>query len=131
MWERDCGSVPVVDAEGKPIAMITDRDICMAAYTQGQPLANIPVSSAASHALVAVREDDSLDVAEALMQKNKIRRIPVINKSGRLAGILSMNDLARQAQTKGFPRGDSLSPESIVQTLAAVSQPTAQAAAAE
>jgi CBS domain-containing protein len=131
MWERDCGSVPVVDAEGKPIAMITDRDICMAAYTQGQPLADIPVSSAASRRLVAVREDDSLDVAEALMQKNKIRRIPVIDKGGRLVGILSMNDLARQAQAKGFPRGDSLSPENIAQTLAAVSQPAEQAAAAE
>ena len=35
MWERDCGCVPVVDDGGNVIGMITDRDICMAADTQG------------------------------------------------------------------------------------------------
>src|SRR5262245_6101900 len=38
MWEHDCGVVPVVDHEGTAVGMITDRDICMAAYTQGRPL---------------------------------------------------------------------------------------------
>jgi CBS domain-containing protein len=38
MWDRDVGSVPVVDGEGRPLGMITDRDICMAAYTQGEAL---------------------------------------------------------------------------------------------
>ena len=35
MWEGDCGVLPVTDDEGKPIGMLTDRDICMAAYTRG------------------------------------------------------------------------------------------------
>jgi CBS domain-containing protein len=45
MWERDCGVVPVVDASGQLVGMLTDRDVCMAAYTRGQPLAAMSVRS--------------------------------------------------------------------------------------
>lgn len=44
MWDRDCGVVPVVDGDNCVVGMVTDRDIAMAAYTQGQPLWLIPVS---------------------------------------------------------------------------------------
>ena len=37
MWERDCGVVPILDQGSRVIGMLTDRDICMAAYTQGRP----------------------------------------------------------------------------------------------
>jgi CBS domain-containing protein len=35
MWDYDCGCVPVVNEQGEVLGLITDRDICMAAYTQG------------------------------------------------------------------------------------------------
>ncbi len=124
MWKNDCGCVPVVDAEGKAIGMITDRDICMAAYTQGQPLGNMRVASAASRVIMTMRENESLDAAEALMQQHKIRRIPVVDADGKPVGIVSMNDLARHAH-RGGHHHDGLSPESIVRTLAAVCQPSA------
>ena len=125
MWEHDCGCIPVVDADGKVIGMITDRDICMASYTQGQPLTNMSVASAASHTIVTVRENERLDAAEALMQKHRIRRIPVVDANAKPVGIMSMNDLARHAQTKGPRHQDGLSAESIIRTLAAVCQPNA------
>ena len=132
MWEHDCGCIPVVDADGKAIGMITDRDICMAGYTQGQPLMNMTVASAASHNIVAVRENENLDAAEALMQKHQIRRIPVVDANAKPIGIVSMNDLVRRARHKGGHLQDGLSPESIVRTLAAVCKPSAtQAHAAE
>ena len=46
MWENDCGCVPVVDEDGRAVGMITDRDVCMAAYTQGRLLDALPVASA-------------------------------------------------------------------------------------
>ena len=48
MWERDCGIVPVVESResGKVVGVITDRDICIAAYTRGRPLAQIPIDEA-------------------------------------------------------------------------------------
>src|SRR5689334_6521679 len=48
MWEHDCGAVPVVEHDGRVVAMITDRDICMAAYTQGRRLSAMRVDSAMS-----------------------------------------------------------------------------------
>ncbi len=121
MWEHDCGCVPVVEG-GKPVAMLTDRDICMAAYTQGKPLADMSVSSAASHGAVCVQEGNDIEVAEALMQEHRIRRVPVVDRDGKLAGIVSMNDIARHVQF-GHQRHDGLGAESIVRTVAAICQP--------
>jgi CBS-domain-containing membrane protein len=59
MWEHDCGCVPVIgtNGDGRLVGIITDRDIAMAAYTQGWPQSAIPVSTAmenkCSSALVA------------------------------------------------------------------------------
>jgi CBS domain-containing protein len=48
MWERDCGRVPVVasadDGGRRLVGMVTDRDVCMAAWTQGRPLADVAVA---------------------------------------------------------------------------------------
>ena len=122
MWENDCGCVPVEDADGKAIAMITDRDICMAAYTQGLPLTQISVRSAASRTLHCVVESDSLTRAELLMQRHRIRRLPVVDGDGRPVGILSMNDLARHVRDVG--NDVELGAAAITRTLALVCTPT-------
>jgi CBS domain-containing protein len=43
IWDHDVGAVPVVDLAGKLAGIITDRDICMAAYITGKPLDSEPV----------------------------------------------------------------------------------------
>ena len=50
MWESDCGCIPIVEEHGMLVGMLTDRDICMAAYTSGKPLSEISVTSAMSTA---------------------------------------------------------------------------------
>ena len=127
MWDSDCGCVPVVDGNDKVIAMITDRDICMAAYTQGRPLTELPVSAAFSRKLVAVHESDDISAAENLMRKHRIRRVPVLDNDGRAVGILSLNDLARRA---GHRRGD-VDVDELVRTFATICEPTPASAAAE
>ena len=123
MWDHDCGSVPVIDDAGKVVAMVTDRDVCMAAYTRGLPLTEMPVSSAASEALFAVRETDSVATAEGIMRKHKVRRLPVVDAAGRPIGLVSMNDLARQ--TFKIPhRHDGLNPDVVLRTLAAICEPS-------
>jgi len=128
MWDNDCGCLLVLNAEERPVAMLTDRDICMAAETQGHPIWTIPVSIAASRHFHTVSDRDSLEVAEATMRKHRVRRVPVLNDAGKPVGILSMNDLIRHAAAKRF-RDKSLSPETIVDTLAAISAPRAQVTA--
>jgi CBS domain-containing protein len=123
MWEADCGAVPVVDGEHRVVGMITDRDVCMAAYTQGEALWRIPVSSAMARKVYGVAEGDSLDAVEAVMRQARVRRVPVLDKEGRLRGILSMNDLARHARGSVGRKADGLGADAIVKTLAAICAP--------
>lgn len=125
MWEHDCGSVVVVDTAKKPLAVVTDRDICMAAYTQGLPLSAIAVSSAASKTIQTLRFDDALEHAEARMRQWQLRRLPVVDASGVLIGVLSLNDLARQARKSGVSKSNGLTAVGIAMTLAAVCEPRA------
>ena len=97
MWENVCGAVPVVDSQSKPIGFLTDRDICMAAYTQGKPIQAMTVEGAMAREVVCCQASDELDYAMRLMGAKHVRRLPVIGPDGKLAGILSLEDLAYEA----------------------------------
>ncbi len=120
MWDHDCGCVPVVDDEGRAVAMLTDRDVCMAACLQGLPLQAIPVASAMSRQIHGCRPDDTLVVAERIMREHRIRRLPVSAADGTLVGILSLNDVAREAAREHVPPTREVGAEGLAQTLAAV-----------
>lgn len=123
MWDHDCGCVPVVDDGGRVVSMITDRDICMAAFTRGIPLYALPVADAMSKNIVACRPDDQISYAQNLMQTNGVRRLPVVDEERRLVGILSLNDIAREgARGRGLKTGQIMLDE-ISLTLAAVGRP--------
>jgi CBS domain-containing protein len=97
MWENDCGSLPVVGSDGRAIAMLTDRDVCMAAYTKGVRLAELDVASAMSATLHACGPEDDVADALATMSARQVRRLPVIDDAGRPLGVLSLVDAAREA----------------------------------
>jgi CBS-domain-containing membrane protein len=97
MWEKRCGAVPVVDEQSRPIGFLTDRDICMAAYTQGKPLDALRVETAMARKVVSCGVEDELGSAARLMQQNRTRRLPVIDQNGKLVGLLSLDDLACEA----------------------------------
>ena len=121
MWETDCGVIPVVDDESRVVGMVTDRDVCMAAYTQGKPLWQIPVSTACSSKVYACKLNDSLQTAENLMRVAQVRRLPVVDEDGQLWGLVSLGDLAQHVH-RGGGNPDGLSYASIALTLAAISQ---------
>ena len=77
---------------------------CLCAYTQGKVLAQIPVTCAAPARVQVVRTEDSLDFAHELMRKHHIRCLPVLEKTGRLIGILSISDIIRTTSLQGEPR---------------------------
>jgi CBS domain-containing protein len=128
MWERDCGAVPVLDQDGRVIAMLTDRDICMAALTQGRSLSEIRVASAMSRSLWACRRDDDVKDAEKLMRSHQVRRLPVVDGDGKLVGVLSISDLARSAVAAKSSRSTKTKPvaaSDVGKTLGAISSPAA------
>lgn len=99
MWDNDCGCVPVLasDGSGKIVGVITDRDICMAAYTRGKLLKDLDVEAAMAGRIVCCRPDDELSAAMTVMREKHVRRLPVIGHDGALAGILSLDDIAYEA----------------------------------
>lgn len=94
LWENDCGCLPIVDGNGAVQAMITDRDICMAAYTSGCSLSELGVPTSMSSGLVVCAPDDELAMAAERMVEHQVRRLPVVDEGGRLQGLLSVNDMA-------------------------------------
>ena len=119
MWEGDCGAVPVVTDDRKVIGMITDRDICIAAATRSKPPAEIRVGEVIStnHGVHAVKPDDDVRVALRTMRKHKVRRLPVVDREQRLAGIVSINDLAINA-SPSLP--DSVPAQEFLETFQAI-----------
>jgi CBS domain-containing protein len=123
MWEHDVGCVPVVASDGAVVGMLTDRDICMAAYTRGARLAELDVAAVMSRRLCACAPEQSVAQVEELMRLDRVRRTPVVDPQGRLVGILTLADLAREAvHQKRRKYGEHLD-EEITSTLAAVSEP--------
>lgn len=122
MWENDCGAVPVVDSDLKVIGMLTDRDICMAAYTQGVALADASVGSAMSGNICVCNASDNIASAAERMRERQIRRLPVIDDDQRLVGILSMSDIAletdrlRASKSRKRPIKDG----DLIETLGAI-----------
>lgn len=121
MWDHDCGALPIVSARGQVVGMVTDRDICMAAYTQGKAVWEIPVTAASSLRVCFVRPGDPILYAIELMAAHRVRRLPVIDMGGNLVGVVSLADIVCNA--RGQERGDALDCDNIVECLAELCRP--------
>lgn len=123
LWSHDIGSLPVMDDDEHVIGMITDRDICMAAYTQGRTLAEIPVAVAMSKELFLCGPEDSIKDAEDTLRSRQVRRLPVLNQDKNLVGIVSLNDIVREAEREMGSKSREITTQEVTATLATVSQP--------
>ena len=79
MWERRTGCVPVLDDAGRVVGVLTDRDVCIAAYTQGRPLHDVPVTTGMSRPALSCRAATTLEDAENLMMAHGVRRLVVLD----------------------------------------------------
>lgn len=120
MWDSDIGVLAVVKDDGKLTGMITDRDICMAALTQGRALDELLVNLAMAKKVVASSPDTPVGDVEQLMAQHQIRRVPIVDDAGKPIGIISMNNLVIASVR---PKAETNhGPSKIVSTLAAISQ---------
>jgi CBS domain-containing protein len=98
MAAGDFGFIPVADGD-RLIGALTDRDIVVRAVASGAgPEAR--VLDVLSRDALVVRADDDLKVALDLMSSRQIRRLPVVDKDGRLVGVVSLGDLSTRVKER-------------------------------
>jgi CBS domain-containing protein len=119
MWDSDVGCLVVTDGQQKPVGMITDRDVAMAAYTQGVPLRDAHVANAMSKHVMTCSARTSLGDIESMMQAAQIRRVPVVDANGALIGIVALGDIARNACSTPFHRTEI---PGLANTLASITE---------
>jgi CBS domain-containing protein len=126
MWEQDCGCVPVVqdtDAGRRLVAMLTDRDIAMAATTTGRPLQQISVKHAMSRDLCSCHPNDPVSLALKILEQRQLHRLPVVNGDGDLVGMLSLADIAREARREHNGPPGEITDHEIAAAIECICQP--------
>ena len=98
MAAGDFGFIPVADGENL-VGAITDRDITVRAVAAGAAPNSRVVEFLSRDALV-VRADDDLKAALDLMSSRQVRRLPVVDKDGRLVGVVSLGDLSTRVKER-------------------------------
>ena len=111
MDELDVGVIPVCEGD-KLLGVVTDRDIVVRAVAQGLD-GDTPLSRVMSTDVRTARESDDLDTVLAEMANSQIRRLPVLDASDGLVGIISIGDIAVKGQDE----------EDVGQSLGEISSP--------
>ena len=94
MVDSDCGMIPVVDAEGRPVGAVTDRDIAVRIVASGKDASKASAGDAMTSPIQTVVSEASLHDATCVMEAHKIRRLIVVDGDGKLAGIAAIADLS-------------------------------------
>ena len=112
MVEYDCGEIPVCDDAGKPIGVITDRDIVCRVVAKGRDPLESRAEEYMSDPVVTTTPDTTLDECVRLMEQYQVRRLPVVDGGGVCCGMIAQAVVARHAR-----------PDTIAEVLEHVSEP--------
>jgi CBS domain-containing protein len=95
MKEEDVGLAPIVE-DDKLVGMLTDRDIAIRIVAEGRNPDQVKVRDVASKQVVTIDPQQDLDEALRIMAKHQVRRLAVVEKDGRLVGVVAQADIARK-----------------------------------
>ena len=99
MRDEDVGLAPIVQGD-RLVGTLTDRDIAIRVVAEGRDPESTTVREVASTDLVTIDPEQSLDEALRLMAQRQVRRLPVVEKDGRLVGVLAQADVARHGEDR-------------------------------
>ncbi|HYL34299.1 MAG TPA: CBS domain-containing protein [Bryobacteraceae bacterium] len=119
LWKAGCGTLPVVE-NNRVLGMITDRDIAMALGTRNVRASDATVRDVSLPKLFYCAAADDIHIALQTMGAQKVRRLPVLDSSGGLEGILCLDDIVLFAEEKA---GD-LKYADVVDTLKSICEHT-------
>ena len=100
MKAQDVGALPVVDSHEKKrlIGIVTDRDLVLKVVAAGLDPAKTKVDDVMSRKVVVCKSEDDWQTAVDAMAKHKLRRIPVVDDQGCIAGIIAQADVATRIE---------------------------------
>jgi len=96
MRDGDMGALPVVEGE-RLVGIVTDRDIVVRAIAEGKDLST-PIGDVMTTEIFSASPDDFVFEAIRLMGDKQVRRVPIINETGALVGIIAMADVALETE---------------------------------
>ncbi|MBI4445154.1 MAG: CBS domain-containing protein [Acidobacteria bacterium] len=100
MKQHDCGAVPVTDLQGRCVGIVTDRDICLEVVLKGLGPEKSRLREIMSSHPVTCNPQEDIERVLQKMEEHQIRRIPVVDESGKCVGIIAQADLALKVQEK-------------------------------
>jgi CBS domain-containing protein len=99
MQQENVGIAPIVEG-GRLVGTLTHRDIVLRVVAEGKDPQVVTVREAASTAPVTIDPQQGLDEALRLMATHQVRRLPVVEKDGRVVGVLAQADVAEEAKPR-------------------------------
>ena len=100
MNENHIGCIPICDDEKKVVGVVTDRDIVLRTVACDKDAKVTPVSEIMTTNVYTCECEQEIQEAEELMAKNQIRRIPIVDSSSKMVGILTTGDLINNNNLK-------------------------------
>jgi len=94
MAEKNVGSLVVVE-DDRPVGMVTDRDLLLRVYAEMIDPTQVTAGEMMTGDPVTVGADADVLVASTLMRRHEVRRLPVVDDEGRIAGIVALDDIVR------------------------------------
>jgi CBS domain-containing protein len=102
MWSNNCGCLPVVEDGKRVIGVVTDRDLFIALGTQNRRPADLPMREVMSKDPSMCSPEDDVRTALRAMAQKHAHRLPVVDRSGELRGLLSIDDVVPRARREGL-----------------------------
>jgi len=99
MLQHDVGALPV-GKNDRLIGMVTDRDIAMRGVAKGKDISKLTAKDIMTKNVIWCRDSESMDDAARIMEKKRIRRLPVIDDHKRMVGMLSLGDISHAASQR-------------------------------
>ena len=93
MRQRAVGTLVVLDQDRAPIGIITDRDLVERVLADGKDARSTTVDQVMTRQPKTVTEDSPIEHALSVMRAHRMRRLPVVGDSGKLVGLLSLDDV--------------------------------------
>ena len=95
MRDSNIGFLPVLSPEDRVVGILTDRDIALRVCAGGLDAGSLPIADVMTREVIACHPGDDVRYVEGLMARNHKSRILIVDQIGKVAGVISLSDIAR------------------------------------